>query len=208
MRERERERERVQMHENKRSICSNENCKRSICSNGATWTRYTYINNMPATEQIYAHWRDTTDRTDTCALTRKDRERGTMSIYLYLYIYIYVTVIIWRVLVVRGLGTICDPLSLSLSAPASCIVHKKVISHLNSEGEKLIANSKSPQFCKLNNRQRERERERERKEKTCMKTRGINLYTLSRNYIHDWWIIGLMMMQTASSSQSHINIHL
>jgi hypothetical protein len=54
-RKRERERERVQMHENKRSICSNENCKRSICSNGATWTRYTYINNMPATEQIYAH---------------------------------------------------------------------------------------------------------------------------------------------------------
>jgi hypothetical protein len=72
-----------------------------------------------------------------------------------------------------------------LSAPASCIVHKKVISHLNSQGEKLIANSKSPQFCKLNNRQRERERERERKEKTCMKTRGINLYTLSRNYFHD-----------------------
>ena len=53
-------------------------------------------------------------------------------------------------------------LSLSLSAPASCILHKKVISHLNSEKEKLIANNKSPQFCKLNNRQRERERERER----------------------------------------------
>ena len=146
------------------------------------------------TEQIHAHWRDRTEREAQCR-------------YIYIYIYICDRHHLTRPGRTRTWNNLWPSLSLSLRP---CFLHCPQKSDLtfDSEGEKLIANSKSPQFCKLNNRQRERERERERKEKTCMKTRGINLYTLSRNYIHDWWIIGLMMMQTASSSQSHINIHL
>ena len=61
---------------------------------------------------------------------------------------------------------------------------------MNSEREKLIANSKSPQLCKLNNRQRERERERERERVQMHENKRYqSLYSLSRPYVrlmHNW----------------------
>ena len=61
---------------------------------------------------------------------------------------------------------------------------------MNSEREKLIANSKSPQLCKLNNRQKERERERERERVQMHENKRYqSLYSLSRPYVrlmHNW----------------------